>query len=156
MIARAQARCARLAVVVGAFKCHLTQDSAEGFGSAAGVASLLPAIARNRVAHIIGPISVERLLDGAGRYSQCLAPRLRLNRLKIQAVDRTRTYEPFDLPDDFRLEGFSEPPFLATFCEVPSAESSSASAHCSQACQYASTSLRNCRPASICCRSTSV
>jgi len=87
------------------------------------------------MANIVGPISVEPLLDGAGRYSQCLSPRRRLDRLKIEAVNRPRAYEPFDLCDDFRMEGFSEPPFLATFCEVPSAESSSASAHCSQACQ---------------------
>ncbi len=87
------------------------------------------------MADIVGPISVEPLLDGAGRYSQCLSPCRRLDRLKIQAVDRPRPYEPFDLRDDFRLEGFSEPPFLGTFCEAPSAESSSASAHCSQACQ---------------------
>jgi hypothetical protein len=87
------------------------------------------------MADIIGPISVEPLLDGAGRYSQRLAPRRCLDRLKIQAVDRPRAYERFDLRDDFRLEGLLEPPFLATSCEVPSAESSSSSAHCSQACQ---------------------
>jgi hypothetical protein len=87
------------------------------------------------MADIVGPISVKRLLDGAGRYSQGLAPRRRLDRLKIQAVERTRTYEPFDLRDDFRLEGLFEAPFLATSCKVASAESNSASAHCSQACQ---------------------
>jgi hypothetical protein len=75
------------------------------------------------------------LLDGAGRHSQCRAPCCRLDRLKIQAVDRARAYELFDLRDDFRVEGFFETPFLATSCEVTSAESSSASAHCSQACQ---------------------
>jgi hypothetical protein len=87
------------------------------------------------MADIVGPISVESVLDGAGRYSQCLSPCRRLDRLKIEAVNRPRAYEPFDLRDDFRLEGFSEPPFLATFCEVASAGSSSSSAHCSQACQ---------------------
>ena len=87
------------------------------------------------MADIVRPISVEPLLDGAGRYCQRLAPRRRLDRLKIQAVDRPWAYERFDLRDDFRLEGLLEPPFLATFCEVPSAESSSSSAHCSQACQ---------------------
>jgi len=63
------------------------------------------------------------------------APRRRLDRLEIQAVDRSWAYQPFDLRDDFRVEGFFEPPFLATLREVASAESSSASAHCSQLCQ---------------------
>lgn len=102
------------------------------------------------MADIVGPISVEPLLDGAGRYSQCLSPCRRLNRLKIQAVDRPRPYEPFDLRGDLRVEGLFEAPFLTASSETPPGSESNTSHNLSLTSTSSPVSLRRRRYSAIC------
>jgi hypothetical protein len=90
------------------------------------------------------------LLHSAGRYPHRLAPYGRLDGLEIPLVDGARAYERFDLADDLGFERRFEAPFLAASCEAASGASSWSSHHFSQACQYASTCLRNCWPVSTC------
>ena len=52
------------------------------------------------------------MLDGAGRHCKCLAPRRRLNRLKIQGVGHAWADESFDLRDDLGVESFFQPFFF--------------------------------------------
>ena len=67
---------------------------------------------------MVGPVRVQSLLDGASRNGERAPTRGRLDGLEVQPVDRARTYERFDLGDDFRVEGFFEAPFLAASCEA--------------------------------------
>ena len=96
-------------------------------------------------------IGVEPALDGPSGYVQGLAARRGLDGLEVQAVNRSRADQRFDFGGDFAGERFFELPFLAaSVSEAAWAASSSSSDHRSHACQYASTSLRNCWPASTC------
>jgi hypothetical protein len=105
---------------------------------------------------VIGRIDVEPPLDCPRGHLEHPAPNRRLDRLEVQTVGGARAYEPFDLSDDFRLEGFFEAPFWAPpFLEAASAASISASAHRSQASHVASTRRRNACPATACCRASS-
>lgn len=109
---------------MGALDRHLSEGCKKRLGSTAGVPSCPSATASQCGANMIGPICVDRLLDSASRYSQGVAPRRRLDRLKIQTVDRTGTYQPFDLREDFRLDDVSEAPFFAASSETtPGSES---------------------------------
>jgi hypothetical protein len=84
---------------------------------------------------VIGRVGVEPALHGPRRHLQRPPPRRRLDRLEVQPVQGARTYERFDLGDDFRVEGFLEPLFWAAPCEAAAGASSWALAHCSQASQ---------------------
>jgi hypothetical protein len=103
---------------------------------------------------MIRSVGVEHLLDGASRHPQGLAPRRHLDGLEIQTAEGASAYQRFNFGDDLGREGRFEPPFLTASCEAASGVSSWVSAHCSQACQYASTCLRNSWPASTCERTT--
>jgi hypothetical protein len=101
---------------------------------------------------VVGRVGVEPLRDNPRGYRQGPPPRGHLDRLKV--LDRFATYERFDLGRNLSLKRLLEPPFFAASCEAASGASISASAHRSQASQYASKALRNCWPASICRRRT--
>ena len=135
MVSRAEARVTRLAVAIGALQRYLAQSGLRALGPSAAIARLLATDAPKNRPDVIGCVCVEPSLHCPSRDAQHTPARRRLDRFDVQAVDRARTYEPFDLRHDFRVEGLFEAPIMATSCPAATAESSSASAHCSQACQ---------------------
>jgi len=84
---------------------------------------------------MISVVGVEPLFNRTRRYRKGSASCRRLNGLEIQPIRRTRCNQCFDLTDDFDVESFFEPPFLAASFEVAAGACSSASAHRSQASQ---------------------
>lgn len=86
-------------------------------------------------ANMVSVVGVEPLLNGTGCDRKSPAPCRRFDGLEIQPIRRTRSYQRFDFTDDFDLECFFEPPFLAASFEVAWGACSSASAQCSQASQ---------------------
>ena len=135
-VARAEAGRARVAVEVGPLDRQRPQDAGEGLGPTVDVARELAASgARHRRAAVVRGVSVDPLLDGAGRHAQRLAACRRLDRLEVPALDGVGAYERFDLRDDFGREGRFEPPFLTASCAAASGASSWASAQRSQASQ---------------------
>lgn len=86
-------------------------------------------------ANMVSVVGVEPLFNGTCRHRKNPASCRRFNGLEIQPIRRTRSNQRFDFTDDFDLERFFEPPFLAASFEVASGACSSASAHCSQASQ---------------------
>lgn len=80
-------------------------------------------------------VGVEPLLNGTGCDRKGLASCRRFDGLEIQPISSTGCNQRFDFTDDFDVERFFEPPFLAASFEVAWGASSSASAHCSQASQ---------------------
>jgi hypothetical protein len=95
-------------------------------------------------ASVVGVVGVQTLLNGPRCDRERPSPGRSLDRLEVQPVGRAGDNQRFDFADDLGVERRLEPPFLAASCETASLVSSSASAHRSQAPQYASTSLRNC------------
>ena len=135
-VARTDAGLTRVAVVVGALHAQLAQHAGDALGAPTGVARRGPtAGTRPLRADVIGVVGVEPLLDGARRHRQRPAPHRRLHRLEVEPVGRPRRDQRVDLLDDRRVEGRFEAPFLAASCAAAAGVSSSASAHCSHACQ---------------------
>ncbi|OGP85360.1 MAG: hypothetical protein A2Y95_02500 [Deltaproteobacteria bacterium RBG_13_65_10] len=154
-IAGAKAAAAGLAVIVSALQTKLPERAVERLGVAAAVAGFLSARTRRGRAAVVGAVGVEPPFHGPSRDAQHATARGRLDGLEVPVLDGARAYERFDLGDALGFERRFEPPFLAASCEAASGATSSASAHRSQARQYASTCSRNCRPASTCRRATS-
>jgi len=63
-------------------------------------------------------IGVEPLLNGTCRDRKRPASCRRFDGLEIQPIRRTGCNQRFDFTDDFDLERFFEPPFLAASSEV--------------------------------------
>jgi len=138
-------------MVVGAGKPHLAQGRLEALGVAARVPRCLSTGAGKGRPGVVGRAGVEPLLDGTSRHRQRLATRGSFSGFKVQSASRAGRDQRFDLTDDLGLEGRFEPPFLAaSSSEAALPASSWASDHNSQACQYASMSLRKRWPASTC------
>lgn len=86
-------------------------------------------------ADMVRVIGVEPLLNRTSRHRKGSASCGCFDGLKIQPIRRTRSNQRFDFTDDFEVEGFFEPPFLAASFELACGACSSKSAHCSQASQ---------------------
>jgi hypothetical protein len=84
---------------------------------------------------MVSVVGVEPLLNGTCRHRKGPASYRRFDGLEIQTIRRTGGNQRFDFTDDFVVERFFEPPFLAASFEVAGGACSSASAHCSQASQ---------------------
>jgi hypothetical protein len=67
---------------------------------------------------VIGFIRVQANFHRACGHGKRLPPSRRLDRLEIDPLYCPRTDEGFDFPDDFRLEGDFEAPFLAASFEA--------------------------------------
>lgn len=134
-VARAEARLALIAMVVGSPKRHVSQRSREGLVASAGIVGLVSAWAQQVRADIVTVVGVEPLLNCTCRDGKCPAACSRFEGLEIQPISRTGCNQRFDFTDDFDVKRFFEPPFLAASFEVAWGASSCASAHCSQASQ---------------------
>lgn len=122
-------------MVVGSPQRHVSQRGREGLVASAGIVGLVSAWAQQVRADIVTVVGVEPLLNGTGRDGKCPASCSRFDGLEIQPISRTGCNQRFDFTDDFDVERFFEPPFLAASFEVAWGASSCASAHCSQASQ---------------------
>lgn len=152
LIARAEARLALVAMVIGTPELHVAQRGGEGLQMTTEVASLLSMWTCQVSADVV---RVEPLLNGPRRHGKCPSSRRRLDSFKVEPVGSSRRNQPFNFVDDLRIEGLFESLFLASSgWEVAWAVSSWKSAHCSQAPQKASTCLRNWWPASTCARTS--
>lgn len=86
-------------------------------------------------ADMVSVVGVEPLLDGTSRNRKGPASCRCFDGLEIQTIRRTGGNQRLDFTDDFDVERFFEPPFLAASFEVAWGACSSASAHRSQASQ---------------------
>lgn len=125
---------------IGPLQGQRPQHALERFTSPLDIARQLSACARSRWACVVGFVGVEPLLDCAARHPKRFPPGSGLDRFQVAVIDAPLPYEPFDFRADLGLDRGLEPFFSAAPLEAASGVSSSASAHRSHACQYASTS----------------
>lgn len=138
------------AVVIRSLESHGSENGLEVFGSTAREARHLPAVAGRGRPGVIGAIGIELALDRPRRQLEGSPPDGRLQGFEIERCDSLGADQRFDFGRNLGLEDRLEPFFSTASAVLASAFASSRSAHCSQACQYASTRWRNSRPAATC------
>jgi len=106
----------------------------------------MPLWARQLGSSVVGVVGVEPPLDGTRGQCEGLSAYGGLDGLEVQTVDGARTYERLYLGDDFGLEGFLEPPFLASASDALSL----ALHNCSLVSIISRTTLRKRRYSAIC------
>lgn len=142
-VAGAKTAVARAAVVVGPIQGQNAQGALERLPPPLDITRRGSAATGRDRTHIVGGVRVESLFDCARRHTQRFPAGRDLNRFQIPTVDASRPYELLDFRADLGFERRFEAPFLAAPSEAACGVSSSASAHLSQASQYASICLRN-------------
>jgi len=60
---------------------------------------------------VVRVVSVEPLLNGTRCHGKCSSSRRRLNSFKVEPIGGARRNQRLYFVDDFRVEGFFEPPF---------------------------------------------
>jgi hypothetical protein len=154
-IARAEARCAVLAVVVCPAERYLTQDGSEGFVATAGIARGSSASrARQRGSAVVRAVRVQSSGNRHARDAKCLTTCGYLDGFEIPLLNRG-PYKGFDLREDFPRERLFEAPFFAASFEAASPCTNRASQSRSLVSTSSFTIARNRLYSAICARVSS-